>query len=255
MGNNFITFPKGKKIYFASDNHLGAPTKDASAPREKKFVAWLDDIKQDAAAIFLLGDLFDFWFEYKTVVPKGFTRTLGKLAEISDSGIPVYFFVGNHDLWMDDYFKTELNIPVFHQPEDFVLNNKTFFIGHGDGLGPADKGYKRMKKVFTNPFFKWLFRWVHPDIGMRIAQYLSVKNKLISGDDDAKFLGEENEWLAQYSQKKLEEKHRDFFIFGHRHLPLEIELNTSSKYINLGDWIGYSTYGVYDGDKMELKKY
>jgi len=255
MGNNFITFPKGKKIYFASDNHLGAPTKDASAPREKKFVAWLDDIKQDAAAIFLLGDLFDFWFEYKTVVPKGFTRTLGKLAEISDSGIPVYFFVGNHDLWMDDYFKTELNIPVFHQPEDFVFNNKTFFIGHGDGLGPADKGYKRMKKVFTNPFFKWLFRWVHPDVGMRIAQYLSVKNKLISGDDDAKFLGEENEWLAQYSQKKLEEKHRDFFIFGHRHLPLEIELNTTSKYINLGDWIGYYTYGVFDGDKMELKKY
>ena len=255
MNKNLITLPKDKKIYFASDNHLGAPNKDASAPREKKFVAWLDDIKQDAAAIFLLGDLFDFWFEYKTVVPKGFTRTLGKLAEISDSGIPVYFFVGNHDLWMDDYFKTELNIPVFHQPEDFVFNNKTFFIGHGDGLGPADKGYKRMKKVFTNPFFKWLFRWVHPDIGMRIAQYLSVKNKLISGDDDAKFLGEENEWLAQYSQKKLEEKHRDFFIFGHRHLPLEIELNTSSKYINLGDWIGYYTYGVYDGDKMELKKY
>ena len=255
MGNNFITFPKGKKIYFASDNHLGAPTKDASAPREKKFVAWLDDIKQDAAAIFLLGDLFDFWFEYKTVIPKGFTRTLGKLAEISDSGIPVYFFVGNHDLWMDDYFKTELNIPVYHQPEEFVLNNKTFFIGHGDGLGPADKGYKRMKKVFTHPFFKWVFRWVHPDVGMRIAQYLSVKNKLISGDDDAKFLGEENEWLAQYSQKKLEEKHRDFFIFGHRHLPLEIELNPSSKYINLGDWIGYYTYGVFDGDKMELKNY
>jgi UDP-2,3-diacylglucosamine hydrolase len=255
MGNNFITFPKGKKIYFASDNHLGAPTKDASAPREKKFVAWLDDIKQDAAAVFLLGDLFDFWFEYKTVIPKGFTRTLGKLAEISDSGIPVYFFVGNHDLWMDDYFKTELNIPVYHQPEEFMLNNKTFFIGHGDGLGPADKGYKRMKKVFTHPFFKWLFRWVHPDVGMRIAQYLSVKNKLISGDEDAKFLGEENEWLAQYSQKKLEEKHRDFFIFGHRHLPLEIELNTTSKYINLGDWIGYYTYGVFDGDKMELKKY
>ncbi|MFH6767222.1 UDP-2,3-diacylglucosamine diphosphatase [Gaetbulibacter aquiaggeris] len=250
-----MTFPKGKKIYFASDNHLGAPTKDASAPREKKFVAWLDDIKQDAAAIFLLGDLFDFWFEYKTVIPKGFTRTLGKLAEISDSGIPVYFFVGNHDLWMDDYFKTELNIPVYHQAEEFVLNNKIFFIGHGDGLGPADKGYKRMKKVFTNPFFKWVFRWVHPDVGMRIAQYLSVKNKLISGDDDAQFLGEENEWLAQYSQKKLEEKHRDFFIFGHRHLPLEIQLNPSSKYINLGDWIGYYTYGVFDGDKMELKKY
>ena len=255
MGNNFITFPKGKKIYFASDNHLGAPTKDASAPREKKFVAWLDDIKQDAAAIFLLGDLFDFWFEYKTVVPKGFTRTLGKLAEISDSGIPVYFFVGNHDLWMDDYFKTELNIPVFHQPEDFVFNNKTFFIGHGDGLGPADKGYKRMKKVFTNPFSKWLFRWLHPDIGVKLAQYLSVKNKLISGAEDVKFLGKENEWLYQYCLRKLESKHYDYFVFGHRHLPLEIELNENSKYINLGDWIGYFTYGVFDGEKTELKVY
>lgn len=250
-----MQIPKGKKIYFASDNHLGAPTNEASRPREKKFVAWLDEIKHDAAAIFLLGDLFDFWFEYKTVVPKGFTRTLGKLAEISDSGIPIYFFVGNHDLWMDGYFEEELNIPVYHKPKEFTFNNKTFFIGHGDGLGPHDKGYKRMKKVFTNPFFKWLFKWVHPDIGVRLAQYLSVKNKLISGDDDAAFLGEENEWLVQYSKRKLEDKHRDFFLFGHRHLPLEISLNSTSKYINLGDWIQYYTYGVFDGENFELIKY
>ncbi|NRD18709.1 UDP-2,3-diacylglucosamine diphosphatase [Winogradskyella eckloniae] len=250
-----MTLAEGKKIYFSSDNHLGAPTPEASKPREKKFVAWLDEIKDDAAAIFLLGDLFDFWFEYKTVVPKGFTRTLGKLAELTDSGIPVYFFVGNHDLWMKDYFKTELNIPVFHKPQEFSFNDKTFFIGHGDGLGPKDKGYKRMKKVFTNPFFKWLFKWMHPDIGIRIGQYMSVKNKMISGDDDAKFLGEANEWLAQYAKRKLEDKHRDFFIFGHRHLPLEIDLNETSKYINLGDWIQYYTYGVFDGTSFELKKY
>ena len=250
-----MQIPNGKKIYFASDNHLGAPTKKASLPREKKFVAWLDDIKKDAAAIFLIGDLFDFWFEYKTVVPKGFTRTLGKLAELSDSGIPIYYFVGNHDLWMNGYFEEELNIPVYHKPKEFTFNNVSFFIGHGDGLGPNDKGYKRMKKVFTNSFFKWLFRWLHPDLGVRLAQYLSVKNKLISGDEDANFLGEENEWLVQYSKKKLEEKHRDFFVFGHRHLPLEIDLNTSSKYINLGDWITYYTYGVFDGNQMELKKY
>jgi len=253
--NSHIIIPEGKKIYFASDNHLGAPTRQISLPREKKFVAWLDEIKKDAAAIFLLGDLFDFWFEYKTVVPKGFTRTLGKLAEISDSGIPIFYFVGNHDLWMTDYFDTELNIPVFHKPQEFKLNNATFFIGHGDGLGPQDKGYKRMKKVFTNPFFKWLFRWIHPDIGVRIAQYLSVKNKLISGDEDAKFLGEENEWLVQYSKRKLEEKHRDYFVFGHRHLPLEIPLNNTSKYVNLGDWISYNSYGVFDGEMLELKKY
>lgn len=252
---NHITLIEGKKIYFASDNHLGAPTTETSKPREKKFVAWLDEIKHDAAAIFLLGDLFDFWFEYKTVVPKGFTRTLGKLAEISDSGIPIHYFVGNHDLWMNGYFEKELGIPVYRKPQEFTFNSTSFFIGHGDGLGPGDKGYKRMKKVFTNPFFKWLFRWLHPDIGMRVAQYLSVKNKLISGDDDATFLGNENEWLAVYSKRKLEEKHRDFFVFGHRHLPLEIQLNATSKYINLGDWIQYYTYGVFDGENFELKKY
>ncbi len=250
-----MQIPKGKKIYFASDNHLGAPTKEASLPREKKFVAWLDTIKQDAAAIFLVGDLFDFWFEYKTVVPKGFTRTLGKLAEISDSGIPIHFFVGNHDLWMNGYFEDELNIPVYNTPKEFTFNNKTFFIGHGDGLGPYDKGYKRMKKVFTNPVFKWLFKWVHPDIGVGIAQYLSVKNKLISGDDDAKFLGEENEWLVKYAKRKLDNKHRDYFVFGHRHLPMEINLGNHSQYINLGDWIQYFTYGVFDGKKLELKTY
>ena len=250
-----IEIPKGKKIYFASDNHLGAPTMEASRPREKKFVAWLDEVKHDAAAIFLLGDLFDFWFEYKTVVPKGFTRTLGKLAEIADSGIPIHYFVGNHDLWMNGYFEDELGIPVYHKPQEFTFNTTSFFIGHGDGLGPGDKGYKRMKKVFLSGFFKWLFRWGHPDIGMRIAQYFSVKNKLISGDDDAIFLGEDKEWLAVYSRQKLEEKHRDFFVFGHRHLPLEVQLNDKSKYINLGDWIQYYTYGVFDGKSFELKPF
>lgn len=243
------------KIYFASDQHLGAPTTEASFPREKKFVAWLDEIKHDADIIFLLGDLFDFWFEYKTVVPKGFVRVLGKLAEIRDSGTPIYFFTGNHDLWMHDYFEKELNIPVYHKPKEFTFNNKTFLIGHGDGLGPGDKGYKRMKKVFTNPFSKWLFRWLHPDLGVRLAQYLSVKNKLISGDADVKFLGEENEWLVLYSKRKLEKKHYDFFVFGHRHLPMTIDLGKNSTYINLGDWIGYFTYGVFDGEKFELKEY
>ena len=250
-----INIPEGQKVYFASDNHLGAPTMKASKPREKKFVAWLDEIKEDAAAIFLLGDLFDFWFEYKTTVPKGFTRTLGKLAEISDSGIPIYYFVGNHDLWMNGYFEEELNIPVFHKPQQYTFSGTSFFVGHGDGLGPHDKGYKRMKKLFTNPIAKWFFRWMHPDIGVKVAQYFSVKNKLISGDDDAEFLGEDKEWLVQYAKRKLETQHYDHFIFGHRHLPLEIELNGKSKYTNLGDWIKYYTYAVFDGTVLKLKKY
>ncbi|QNJ97553.1 UDP-2,3-diacylglucosamine diphosphatase [Constantimarinum furrinae] len=250
-----MQIPQGKKVYFSSDNHLGAPTMAESLPREKKFVQWLDHVKHDAAAIFLLGDLFDFWFEYKTVVPKGFVRVLGKLAEISDSGIPVYFFVGNHDLWMHDYFETELNIPVYHEPKEFTLNDKVFLIGHGDGKGPGDKGYKRMKKVFTNSFSKWLFRWLHPDLGVRLAQHLSVKNKLISGDEDKNFLGDENEWLAQYAKRKLELKHYDYFIFGHRHLPMEIKIGEGSTYFNLGDWINHYTYGSFDGAEFKLKKF
>ena len=250
-----MQIPQGKKIYFSSDNHLGAPTQAESLPREKTFVNWLDSIKHDAEVIFLLGDLFDFWFEYRTVVPKGFVRTLGKLAELRDSGIQIHFFVGNHDLWMHDYFEKELNIPVYHDPKEFVFNNKHFFIGHGDGKGPGDKGYKRVKKVFTNPFSKWLFRWLHPDIGVRVAQHLSVKNKLISGDEDKEFLGEEQEWLAQYSKRKLESKHFDYFVFGHRHLPMEIKVGENTTYFNLGDWISHYTYGVFDGDKLELKTY
>jgi UDP-2,3-diacylglucosamine hydrolase len=244
-----------KKIYFASDQHFGAPTVEASKIREQKFVNWLDFIKKDADVLFLLGDLFDFWFEYAQAVPKGFVRVLGKLAELSDQGIEIHFFVGNHDLWMHDYFEKELNIPTYHQPKEFVLNGKSFFIGHGDGLGPEDKGYKRMKKVFTNPVSKWFFKWLHPDIGIRVAHYLSVKNKLISGAEDVKFLGEENEWLVQYAKMKLTEKHYDYFVFGHRHLPLEIALSENSTYINTGDWIVHFTYGEFEDGQMVLKSY
>ena len=244
-----------KKIYFASDQHFGAPTPELSFPREQKFVAWLDQIKGDAEAIFLLGDLFDFWFEYKTVVPKGFVRVLGKLAEIRDSGIPIYFFVGNHDLWMNGYFQKELNIPVYHENQEYTFGDKTFLIGHGDGKGPSDNGYKRMKKVFTNPFFKGLFKWLHPDLGVKLGQYLSVKNKLISGDEDVKFLGEDNEWLILYSRRKLETKHYNYLVFGHRHLPLKINVGENSEYVNLGDWISYFTYGVFDGETFELKTF
>ncbi|SIQ00156.1 UDP-2,3-diacylglucosamine diphosphatase [Maribacter ulvicola] len=250
-----IELPAGKKVYFASDNHLGAPTMKESRVRELKFIRWLDMIKSDAGVIFLMGDLFDFWFEYKTVIPKGFTRTLGKLAELSDSGIQIHYFVGNHDLWMSGYFEEELNIPVYHKPQQYSINGASFFIGHGDGLGPDDKGFKRMKKVFTNPVAKWFFRWLHPDIGVRLAKHLSVSNKLISGDDDANFLGNDKEWLVQYAHRKLETHHYDHFIFGHRHLPLEIELKENSRYTNLGDWINYYTYAMFDGQQLSLKEF
>lgn len=242
-----------KSIFFASDQHLGAPTPEASSPREQAFVRWLEHIAPKAEALFLVGDLFDFWFEYTSVVPKGFVRVLGTLARMADQGLPIHYFVGNHDLWMKDYFETELGIPVYHQPQEFTLKEKTFFIGHGDGLGPGDTGYKRMKKVFTNSFTQWLYRWIHPDWGVPLAQYLSVKNRLISGAEDIQFLGEEKEWLAQYAQRKLSQKHRDFFVFGHRHLPMEIDLEQGSRYVNLGDWIHHFTYGEFDGKSFQLK--
>ena len=244
---------KNKKIYFASDNHLGLPNELESRGREKHFVAWLDEVRKDAAAIYLLGDLFDFWFEYKTVVPKGFVRVLGKLAEISDAGVPITFFMGNHDLWMRDYFQKELGIDVHQQPLELTVNRKKFFIAHGDGLGSKDRGYKLLKKVFTHSLSKWMFRWLHPDWGMQLGQYFSKKNKFISGKEGVKFLGEDKEWLVNYSQKKLKEEHFDYFVFGHRHLPLDIKLSEKSRYINLGEWVNYYSYGVLEHGHFELK--
>ncbi|MBL29623.1 MAG: UDP-2,3-diacylglucosamine hydrolase [Flavobacteriaceae bacterium] len=249
-----LVIKKNKKVYFSSDQHFGAPNEESSKKREKLFLKWLNRVEKDAGALFLLGDLFDFWFEYKKVVPKGFVRILGKLANISDSGIPIYFFVGNHDLWMDNYFSNELNIKVFYKPQEFTINNKSFLIGHGDGLGPGDFGYKRMKKVFTNPIMKTIFRWIHPDLGVKLAQYLSINNKLISGNDDRKFYGPEKEIIFQYVIKKNKEKVRDFYIFGHRHLALEIPLN-KSLYINLGDWITHFTYGEFFENQFSIKRW
>ena len=250
-----MEIPKDKKIYFSSDNHLGSPTTKDSHEREKIFVSWLESIKHDADIIFLLGDLLDFWFEYKEVVPRGFTRVLGKLAELSDSGIKIYFFIGNHDYWMTDYFESELNIKVFKSPELFIFNSKSFLIGHGDGLGPGDYGYKRMKLVLSNPFFIWLFRLLHPDIGIKLGKYLSQSNKLMSGNEDKEFKGEDKEWLIQYCLKKLSQEHIDYFVFGHRHLPIVHQLKPKSKYINLGDWITHFTFGVFDGKTFNLRNH
>ena len=242
-----------KKIYFLSDFHLGAPNITESLKREKKIIRFLDEIKNDALEIFILGDLFDFWYEYKKVVPKGYVRILGKLAEITDSGIPVYFFVGNHDMWMNDYFQKELNIPVFFEPKEFFYNDKKFLIGHGDGLGPGDHGYKFIKKVFRNKACQWLFGILPPYIGMGIAGYFSRKSRAQTGQSDEVFLGEDKEWLIQYSKEVLQKTHYDYFVFGHRHLPLDIRLTEKSRYLNLGDWIKYDSYAVFDGINMELK--
>ncbi|MBX2844688.1 MAG: UDP-2,3-diacylglucosamine diphosphatase [Saprospiraceae bacterium] len=242
------------KIYFASDFHLGAPNYEASREREAKIVRWLSSIQHDASEIYLMGDIFDFWFEYATVVPKGFTRFLGKLAELSDAGIKIHVFTGNHDLWMSGYFEKELGIPVNKEPEERMLLGKTFYLGHGDGLGPGDRFYKFLRRVFHHPLFQGLFHFAHPDIGMRIAHAWSRKSR--ADGHEEQFLGEDNEWLAIYAKECLEKKHYDFFIFGHRHLPLDIQLNENgSRYINLGEWINHFTFAVFDGENLQLKTF
>ena len=199
-------------IYFASDFHLGAPNPASSRERELRIVKWLDQVKEEAAEIFLVGDLFDFWFEYKKAVPKGFVRLQGKIAEITDAGIPVHVFTGNHDMWMFDYLPLELGVKLYRKPIRRTFNGKEFLIGHGDGLGPGDHGYKFIKKVFANKVCQWLFARLHPNFGISLADYWSGKSRRANRGEDEKFLGEENEWLAIYSKDYLKKEHIDYFI-------------------------------------------
>ncbi|WP_341841880.1 UDP-2,3-diacylglucosamine diphosphatase [Chitinophaga caseinilytica] len=250
-----IHLPPGKRVYFASDFHLGAPDMARSRQREKLIVQWLDEASKDAQHIFLVGDIFDFWFEYKHVIPKGYTRLLGKLAELRDKGIGITVFIGNHDMWMDGYFEEELEIPVYFEPQQYVIGGKKFYIGHGDGLGPGDHGYKFLKKIFRNPVCRFLFSCIPPNWGISMANFWSRKSRAATGEKLETFLGENEEWLAIYSREILRKEHFDYFIYGHRHLPLDLKLGDASRYINLGDWLNYHSYAVFDGQTTELKYY
>lgn len=243
------------KIYFASDFHLGVPTYEKSLAREKLIVRWLDEVSADAKAIYLVGDIFDFWFEYKHAIPKGFVRLQGKIAELTDNGLPIHFFTGNHDMWMFDYTEKELGIIMHRAPIFIEEQGKKIMIGHGDGLGPGDKGYKLIKKIFANRFFQWCFARLHPNLGIGIANYFSKSSRIATGETDQQFLGEENEWLAVYAKEQLKEKVIDYFVFGHRHLPIALPVGEKSKYINLGEWINYSTYAVLSDGEMKLREF
>jgi len=242
-----------KKIYFASDLHLGLPTHEESLPREKLFVKWLDSIKSDTAELYLLGDIFDFWFEYSRVVPRGYNRFIGKIAEFTDSGIPVYFFSGNHDVWMFDYFQKELGVEVHHKPLIKEILNKNFFLAHGDGLGKGDKGYKLLKAIFTSPTLQWLFAWLHPNFSLWFGNQWSVSSRY-SKEITHKFKGED-ELITQFARSVLETKHYDFFIFGHWHSPIIFPLNDTSNLVILGDWLVSNTYSVWDGEHLKLMQF
>lgn len=246
---------QSKKIYFASDFHLGAPTRETSLIREKKIVDWLDHVSKDASEIYLVGDIFDFWFEYKRAIPRGFVRIQGKIAELTDRGIKINVFTGNHDMWIFDYLPSELGVELYREPIVREYFGKSFYIGHGDGLGPGDRGYKVLKKIFANKFCQWCFERLHPNFGIWLAELSSKSSRAKSGEADREFLGEENEWLVQYCKETLKENHFDYFIFGHRHLPMEIKVGENSTYINLGEWLNYCTYLEVSSESIELKSW
>ena len=241
-----------KFIYFASDFHLGIPDYLLSRARENCIVRWLNIIEPTCAELFLMGDIFDFWFEYKKVIPKGFIRLQGKLAQMADKGIKLYFFKGNHDMWVNDYFTKELGLQIVSDEMVMERNGKKFYLHHGDGLGPCDSKYKILRKIFRNPACKWLFSVLPPRIGMGIAAAWS-KNSRGANNVKEVFLGKENEWLAIYAKEILKIEHFDYFIFGHRHLPLQLELSNTCTYVNLGEWMNYNSYGVFDGHNIMLK--
>jgi len=247
------------KIYFASDFHLGIPDHSQSLERERLFIQWLNEIKHDAAEIYLMGDIFDFWFEYKTVIPKGFVRLLGILAEITDSGIPVHLFRGNHDVWAFNYLNEEANIQLHRQAEVKVFGDKKFFLAHGDGLGPGDTGYKILKKVMEFRFNQWLFKWIHPDMGTRMGLYFSKRSRYANIAREGKKESTnhvEDERLYLFSQEYLTENPDiDYFIFGHRHFPIDVSISRKTRFIMIGDWITNFSYVVFDGKDVELKFY
>ena len=256
-----IDLPPGKKIYFASDFHLGWPDLESSHAREKKVLRWLDMVRHDAAHIFLVGDVFDFWYEYKHVVPKGFVRLLGKIAELSDAGIPISIFGGNHDMWMKEYMTEEMGVQVFLNPIEVKTQNHTILLGHGDGLGPGDALYKKVKFFFKNPFCRMLFSAVHPWWGVGLAHYWSQTRKNHAYSDEMMKLRSsekvqpQHEHLFTYCKEMEKKQHYDFYIFGHRHKALDFAISRDSRYVNLGDWLFSCTYGVYDGADVQLTDY
>jgi len=246
-----------KKIYFISDSHFGVPNREKSLERELLFIRWLDEVKHDAQEIYIMGDLFEFWFEYKTVVQKGHVRLFGKLAEITDSGIDVYFFRGNHDVWAFDYLTEEMNIKIYPDTLIKTINGKKFFLGHGDGLGEGDKGYKFLKKVFRNKVNQWLFRWLHPDIGSGMGLFWSNRSRVANENNGIEKVNKAGiKRLTGFCLKTLEKTPDiDYFVFGHIHRPEIVDLNGKAKYISIGDWIKYFSYVVFDGQEIELKFY
>jgi UDP-2,3-diacylglucosamine hydrolase len=244
---------QNNKIYFISDVHLGLYPPEHSLEREKILVQWLDSIKQDATEIYLLGDIFDFWHEYRKVAPRGFTRFLGKLAEMSDKGIIIHFFTGNHDLWVYDYLPAEIGMIIYREHVIREIDGFRFFIGHGDGIGKGDCGYKLLKGVFTNRVLQWFFARIHPNLAFAFGHHWSRSSRFAKGIIAEPYRGDEREWQVVFAREILKTDPVDFFVFGHRHIPFDVRVGEKARVINLGDWITHFTYAVWHNKTLEIK--
>ncbi len=243
---------KMKKTYFLSDAHLGSRVVADGRAHEQRLVNFLDSIKCDAKAIYLLGDMFDFWFEYKTVVPKGFVRFLGKLAEFVDSGIAVHFFIGNHDMWTFGYLEQEIGVTVHRKPEVVEINGKTFFLTHGDGLNKQSCDFRFLRSIFHNRILQKFFMWVPPRLGLNFGYTWAKNNRLKKNGKDFSYKGEDKEYLVLFAKQYAEKQPIDYFIFGHRHIELDLQLRNKSRVLILGDWLESFSYAVFDGEDICL---
>ncbi|HHW81197.1 MAG TPA: UDP-2,3-diacylglucosamine diphosphatase [Bacteroidales bacterium] len=242
------------KTYFLSDAHLGSVSHDSSIDVERKLCRWFDAVKHDAKEIYLLGDIFDYWFEYKNVVPRGFTRVLGKFSELTDAGIPIYFFIGNHDIWLTDYLSTECGLIVKRKPVVKNIDGKVFFLAHGDGLGDESWGFRFVRKIYHNKFLRFLYAAIHPRWTMAFASKWSNYSRMSA--EIAPFMGEEKEHLIQFAKEELKRSPEiNYFIFGHRHIMLNHPLKDNSNIVILGDWMSYFSYAVFDSKTVELKQF
>ena len=247
-----------KSIYFLSDAHLGSWAIEHRRMQERRLVRFLDSIKEKAAAVYLLGDMFDFWYEYKYVVPKGFTRFLGKISELTDMGVEVHYFTGNHDIWAYDYLAEECGVILHKQPQTIELYGKIFYLAHGDGLGDPNKSFKVIRSIFHNKTCQWLFSGLHPSWGMWFgltwAKHSRMKHGM--GGDPPDYMGDDKEHLILYTKKYIQyHSNVDYFIYGHRHIEVDKQLTKKARVIILGDWISQFSYVVYDGEHLLMQEY
>ena len=246
-----------KPIYFLSDAHLGSLAIQSRRMQERRLVRFLDSIKHKAGAVYLLGDMFDFWNEYKYVVPKGFTRFLGKISELTDMGVEVHFFTGNHDLWTYGYLEKECGVILHRKPITTEIYDKVFYLAHGDGLGDPDPMFQFLRKVFHNRFCQRLLNFFHPWWGMQLGLNWAKRSRLKRKDGkEVPYLGEDKEYLVQYTKEYMAtHKDIDYYIYGHRHIELDLTLSRKARLLILGDWIWQFTYAVFDGEHMFLEEY